>query len=344
MSKIDLTQVPVPDYTSVFDIGMGNYSNACMAAGNELKIFDTLHVTPLSSSDLAKKLDLSEGVVDAVCLVLAADGLLVKKGSIFSCSESASAYLCSSSPCYGGAVNRIVQDSFDFKKVVSAAKEGWAPIGSDGKSFTEMWEQGSLSKEAAERFTGMMHSVIVGPAIAAARSGAFCEIKHLVDAGGGSGTFCMALKAHQPETRVTLMDLPQVCDAATKYLEQYGFTDKVEKKGCNFFKDEWVKNADAYHFGNILHDWPLETGLQLLKKTYEALPKGGHVFLHEALLAEDKLSPKTTVIFNLLMFLNHRAQQCTRSELESLLAEAGFVEPNVVHTFSHYSILKARKP
>lgn len=343
-SRVDLSKVPAPEYSPVFDIGMCTYSRACMAAGNELGIFDTLSEAAMTSSQIAEKLDLSQGAIDAICLVLASDGLLVKKQQNFSNSEAASAYLCSESPTYGGPVNPIVKDSFDFKKVVSAAKEGWSPISEGNKSFTEMWESGSLSKEAAERFTRMMHSVIIGPAISAARSGAFKDVKHLIDAGGGSGTFCMALKAHQPDTQVTLMDLPQVCDASKTYLDKYGFTGKVKHAPCNFFTDKWPDHGDAYHFGNILHDWPVETGLELLRKTFAALPSGGHVFLHEALLSEDKTSPTTTVIFNLLMYLNHRAQQFTKNEMFGLLLEAGFVEPTIAHNFSHYSVIKARKP
>ena len=39
-------------------------------------------------------------------------------------------------------------------------------------------------------------------------------------------------------------------------------------------------------FGNILHDWSLEVRQMLIKKTYDALPIGGHIAVYDFYLDE----------------------------------------------------------
>jgi hypothetical protein len=52
--------------------------------------------------------------------------------------------------------------------------------------------------------------------------------------------------------------------------------------------------------GHILHDWNLEEKEMLLRKAYEALPPGGAVIVHEALIDD----ARKTNVFGLLMSLN----------------------------------------
>ena len=230
-----------------------------------------------------------------------------------------------------------------YKRVVDTLKQGWAPLAQNNKSFTEMWEKGELTTEAAERFTGLMHSIIMAPSIAAAQSQAFLGTKHLIDIGGGSGAFCMAFAVNYPGMHATVMDLPQVCEVAKKNVEKLGLLEKVSFFPCNFFRDSWPTDGDAFLVSNILHDWPLPQCKEILQKAYEALPVGGRMFVHEILLDEGKTSPKMAVVFDFLMYMNHRSQQFTFNELQKLLTEVGFKNPKIVNQFGYYSLVVAEK-
>jgi hypothetical protein len=340
---IALSTIPIPDDRIIFQVTLAGFSSACVAVANDLGIFDAM-IEPVSSEIIAKRLNLSGEIIKAICLVLASDGLVNRSNGVYNLTETSRAYYTSNSLLYSGKTNLIIKNSHSYQKIATAAKRGWAPICNKNKSFTKMWENGDLSPEAAQNFTNRMHSVIFGPSLAEARSGIFQKCEHIIDAGGGSGALCIAVLAHHPEIKTTLMDLPQVCDAALPFLQTYELENKIRRTPCNFFKDPWPTDGDAYHFSNILHDWSFDIGVQLITNAFEALPVGGKLFIHEALLDESLTSPRETVIFNLLMCLNHKAQQYTENNMQRLIKKCGFINPKIVFRFGIYSTIMAIKP
>jgi hypothetical protein len=77
--------------------------------------------------------------------------------------------------------------------------------------------------------------------------------------------------------------------------------------------------------GHILHDWNLEEKMMLLRKAYMALPSGGAVIIHEALI-DDKRKKNA---FGLLMSLNmlietHGGFDFTGADCRKWMKEAGF--------------------
>lgn len=340
---IDLTQIHVPDDSNVLDLWVESFGLACITAADELGIFDCLNNSSLSIEEMSDQLKLGHRALDAICKVLVSYNFLHLQELKLSLTELANTYWVSSSPLYRGTEFYKRRQTNEHSRVVQTAKEGWSPISDNNVSFTEMWEAGKLTLEAAQRFTQIMNTVILAPSISVAKSGVFNNCRHVIDVGGGSGAFCSALTANNSGITATLMDLPQVCEEAKQYISTYGQQKNIHYFPANFFQDEWPINGDSFYFSNILHDWSVDKCLFLLRKAYESLPVGGQIFIHECLLEPCKTAPRMTVIFNLLMHMNHRSQQFTLEELKSLLQEAGFKNPERRHQFSYYSLVSASK-
>ncbi len=81
----------------------------------------------------------------------------------------------------------------------------------------------------------------------------------------------------------------------------------------------------------------------MLKKSFDALPNNGRIFIHEMLLDEGKCSPITATAFNLLMYVNHGSQQFTKSQLFNLLELIGFKNCDYIKTHHYYSLIIAQK-
>jgi hypothetical protein len=84
------------------------------------------------------------------------------------------------------------------------------------------WDTGELDLEDARSITGGMHIQSLPAAMGVARWGDFTGVEHLLDVGGGSGCFCMALAARYPQMRFTILELPTVCQVARDYLAEAG--------------------------------------------------------------------------------------------------------------------------
>ena len=82
--------------------------------------------------------------------------------------------------------------------------------------------------------------------------------------------------------------------------------------------------------GHILHDWDLEEKMMLLRKAYAALPAGGALIVHEALI-DDAASENA---FGLLMSLNmlietHGGFDFTGADCTQWMKKAGFKRTKV---------------
>lgn len=347
LAMIALERLPLPDEAddrAFMDVWIQDFGACALSAADEVGLFGALGEAELTATALAASLTLDVGALVATCRALVAMGALLATDTGFVLSNSGRSFWWKESPCYRGREFHPHWDWDQHHRIVRALRVGWAPLLDTEESFSEAWARGEVSQESARNFTRVMHSLILVPSLAAVRSGAFLGVRHLVDVGGGSGALGATLLAHQPGCRATVMDLAPVCESSRTILANVESGGKVEYFPANFFADAWPSDADAFSLSNILHDWPLSRCREILRHAFTALPAGGRVFVLEALLDAGCCAPRMTVLFNLLMRLNHRGQQFTQQQLFELLVETGFSEPHVVHAYSYWSLVTARKP
>ena len=95
----------------------------------------------------------------------------------------------------------------------------------------------------------------------------------------------------------------------------------------------------------MFHDWSDATNRLLAKKSFDALPKGGRILLHEMLMDDDGCGPLPAAAFSVLMLLATRGKQYSLPEFRSILEDAGFTDVEAVQTGGgYYSLVSARKP
>jgi cyclopropane fatty-acyl-phospholipid synthase-like methyltransferase len=208
----------------------------------------------------------------------------------------------------------------------------------------DIWATHELDVEQAKAFTQHMHSQTVSPAMGAALRGDFTSVKRLLDVGGGSGAFCFALARQYPKIHCTILELPVVCRIAEEYISAAGLEEQVDTLAGNFFQDPFPEGYDAILFGNVFHDWGRKKCLHLARCSFEALPKGGKIYLHEILLSDTKDSPLVATSFSMCMVWVTEGKQFTASELHQLLTECGFEDISITPSYGYYSLISARKP
>jgi len=108
------------------------------------------------------------------------------------------------------------------------------------------------------------------------------------DIGGGVGHVSMALIRAFPHIHVVLQDLGVVIDQARLAWEQK-VPEVVESGGAkmvpmNFFEDSPLPNCDFYYMKHILHDWPVDECVTILKNITKSMKQSSKVFIHEFIL------------------------------------------------------------
>lgn len=340
---------PSADDRPIWDIWLSSLWMPALTVASELGVYEALAETPTTSADLARRLELKPQGTETLLRMLVALGLLVVHDGRHQLTGVARNYLLRKSPYYWGHVWSL---SIDMSSIHARLREALVtkpasapetPTAGAGKTSVEAWESGQIDDEQAGRIARFMHSHSMAAASGLARDVRFERVNRLLDVGGGSGCFSIALAHRYPDLRCTIMELPAMCRQAQKYIADAGLAKRIDTRSVDMFREAWPSGYDAMFFSNIFHDWSFETCAQLAASAYAALPKNGRIYLHEMLLDDTGTAPRTAAAFSMLMLLGTRGQQFRFSELKGLLAGVGFVDIGVTPAYAYYSIVSGSK-
>ena len=154
----------------------------------------------------------------------------------------------------------------------------------------------------------------------------FSRFSTIVDIGGGHGALLQGILAANPKLRGILFDLPEVVAGAKP--APPAIAGRFEIAGGDFF-DSVPGGADAYMIRSVLGDWKDEDALRILRTCRRAILPNGTLVLLETLVESQDGRPNGSW-GDLLMFVLAGGRERTLSELEALLAAAGFSAPSLI--------------
>jgi acetylserotonin N-methyltransferase len=345
-------RAPTSDDRQMWDLWLTGLYQGTIVAADDAGIFAALAERPATIDELAQRLDFDTRATGIVLRLLAALRLVVLRQGSYQLTDTARTYLVKSSPFYWGHMMRVAvsewhRDTALAKLKQKGSAQAAGPEGTPRPSGSgrpaDGWAAGEIQIGQAEQIAAAMQSHSLPAALAAARNYDFTGIERILDVGGGSGCFMIAMAQAHPRLKATVMELGTMCTVAARYIAAGGVAAQVDTKAVNMFREPWPEGYDAVFFSNIWHDWNFRTCAWLAARAYEALPRGGRVLIHEALLDDDGGGPPATAAFSMLMLLATQGQQFTFAELRTLLEGAGFEGVETLQTASYYSITTGYK-
>ena len=161
----------------------------------------------------------------------------------------------------------------------------------------------------------------------------------IIDVGGGHGRLLAAILETAPNSRGVLFDLPEVVAGAPELFRKYGVDDRVQIEEGSFF-DSVPDGGDAYVLKNVIHDWPEEDAVRILKNVRNAARTGARLLLCEFVIPDhDRDFHGKWVDIEMLVVAG--ARERTANEYGRLFDQAGFGLNRVVDTVSPLSIVEA---
>ncbi|KNZ74282.1 Sterigmatocystin 8-O-methyltransferase [Termitomyces sp. J132] len=109
------------------------------------------------------------------------------------------------------------------------------------------------------------------------------------DFGGGIGNSAMELIKTYPNLQLKLQDLPDRIHQAEvevwpKLLPSAIAEKRIEFKAFDFLADSPIEGCDVYYLKNIIHDWPDNECIQILRNIRAVLKPGACILIHEYVL------------------------------------------------------------
>jgi predicted O-methyltransferase YrrM len=331
---------PSCDDRRIWDVWLSAFHGPCLAIADELGVFAALAHSPLTVPEAAVAFQLGNREVEALLGLLTALGFLVQHQERFHLTDVSRNFLLPESRYYwGGFLQRFRMVPITCATLKESLQKGQSEA-SDGAA--KLWKQ--LDPAKLEDFTHAMHGKSFG--LATTLAGLFdgAATRRLLDVGGGSGCFSIALAARHTGLRATVMDLPPVCEVANRYIDAFRLSDRIDTHGLDMFEDPWPSGYDAVFFSDIFHDWDRERCIHLAQKSLGRLPSGGRIHVHEMLLSGTKDSPLPAITYSMAMIFSAHGKQRTAGEIASILTDAGFAGVTVCPTGGYYSLVSAEKP
>ena len=335
-------QTPSFDDRPIWDVWLSVYWMPSLIAADELDLFEALQARPADAEELAERLELSPFALKALLPLLASLGFLVVRLGRYHLTGPAGLYLIKQSPLYWGHAFSIHRQNPWASRMMAALRS--RPVESLGMFGEEQrpvdsWESGELDPQMARMLCAFMHSHSLPAALGLADSPRFEASRRLLDVGGGSGCFSIALAQRRPQLRCTILELPVMGELARGFIEAAGVQDRVEICPLDMFRQAWPRGHDAVLMSNIFHDWDEQTCARLASMAFDALEPGGRIHLHEMLMDDEGSGPLPAAAFAMQMLVGTNGRQYSAAELARLLEDAGFVDVEVDAAYSYFSLV-----
>jgi C-methyltransferase len=336
-----LHQRLVPAPAAMMEMIIATWTSQAITVAAQLGVADALADGPLTIDELAVRVDADADALRRLLRALISRGIFRQRrdgrfelNSLADTLRSdAPASMSSAARFYGSREQRE-----RWTVMVDAVRTGSSVVPAlRGKSSFDYFAE---QPELAELFNQTMTSVSEMTDLTVVAGYDFGAYPTIVDVGGGHGPLLAAVLAAAPASRGVLYDLPSVVADAPNLLREQGVADRVRIVDGSFF-DSVPGGGDAYILKNIIHDWPDEKALQVLRNVRAATGRQAKVLLVEFVIPNhDREFPGKWV--DLEMLLNLGARERTAAEYRELLGEAGFRMTRVVQTASPLSLVEAR--
>jgi hypothetical protein len=322
---------------------MGFWASKTLLTAVELGVFTKLAAGPLKFGDLSRKTGLHPRSARDFFDALVALGLLQREGEAYSNTAETGAFLDAGKPSYmGGILEMANARLYPFWGHLTEGLRTGKPQNEirEGKDlFGTLYSNPALLRQFLQAMTG----VSLGSGRAIAQKFPWKDYKTFIDVGGAQGGCTVQIALANPHLTGGCFDLPPVEPIFTDYAKSMGAASRLTFHPGDFFKDK-LPTADVLVMGHILHDWDLPQKKALLKKAYDALPKGGALIVYEAIIDDDRRENA----FGLLMSLNMLIETSggfdySGADCQSWLREAGFKETRVEHLLGPDSMVVAIK-
>jgi SAM-dependent methyltransferase len=193
---------------------------------------------------------------------------------------------------------------------------------------------GAVFDQAMTNLSRQVHAAAVG-------SLDLTSAQHVVDVGGGHGALLATLLTRYPELRGTLYDVPVVADGARKAIAEAGLTDRVDVIGGDFF-EAVPPGGDVYVLSMVVHDWPDDAAVRILRNVREVLPENGQVLVVDAVLPDGD-DPHFGKFLDLVMLAMLGGRERSAREFGALFERAGLSVERIVETGGPTGVVVGRK-
>ena len=336
------TIAPTTDPTPIFEIVRGSYATELLtAAVAHFNLFGRLAEAPMTRMELGHALGLAARPMVVLSTALQAFGLLKSDANgRLGLTDLAREHLLPGEPFDVGNYVGLAANSPGVLAMVDRLRTNKPAVQESGVAF--IFREGvksAMENEAAARhFTLALAGRAKNVAPVLADRIPLDGARLLLDVGGGTGIYSIALLQKNPALTAIVFDRPEVLKVAQEFALAHGVADRLQTRPGDMFRDPWPA-ADAILLSNVLHDWDVPECRTLIARAAAALQPGGRLLIHEVFLNDALDGPLPMALYSAALFSLTEGRLYSAAEYRDWLREAGFQAGPVTPTLIHCGLL-----
>jgi 2-hydroxy-4-(methylsulfanyl)butanoate S-methyltransferase len=335
---------PIEDVCAISALTYGFIASKALFAAVELDVFTKIARGVDTLPAIAAATGVAANRARTLLTTLKAVGLITERDGRFANAPATATYLVDGAPGDFRDYVRVVNGRVLYEGLhhLDRALQGWR-IFTD-KSFYEgiVYAEGGVGGAA---FSAAQHAGSLGPARLLARRVDLDGARTLLDVGGGSGAFTLALLKQNPALSATILDFSATASTAVRYAAEAGLSDRVHHLAGNAITTEWPAGQDVVLMSYLWSAVGAEDIKVLARRAHESLRPGGLVLVHDFMVDDAHEAPSFAALYLLSAVLDNPDAEClTPAFVEGALSDAGFeIEATETLLAEITSVTRARR-
>lgn len=296
-----------------------------LKAAIKLDLFTAVTEGATEISRIAQKTGLNRANAQKLADVCSSLGLLQVKEGTYSNAPDVDRHLVKGRKGYMGAWLMDAEQQFNLWADIAPILQSNRPPAPQG-IYAEAWND----VEAARRLNRSTYSIGLGSGYRLAHTLDFLPYSLLLDLGGGSGCYSIAITSSYPHMKAIVMDYPTICTSAEEFIAEAGLSERITTHPGDLLTVDFPPDTDVMLMSSNLPDFSNSGLTTIFHKASDAMEKGGMIIILGEALYDDRSGPLEPALWNLDQALRGGlGESHTISEVCHLLMEAGFIDCEV---------------
>ena len=254
----------------ILKIATGFMAAKQLFAASEIGLFEALADGPAGLEELAGKTTVPRRTVGIVAAAMVSLGLIDQEGGRYRNGETAATFLA-------GKPGHDVRPVLRFFNSISYPL--WERLADAVRSGEGQAQFGKFDREQQQIFSGGVEALTAPEAASLAAAYDFSGHKRLLDVGGGTGSFLLAVLRRYPALRGTLFELPGACAVARQRLSAEPEGKRIDIIEGDMFKTPLPAGHDVLLVANTVHVLSALRNLDLMRKMRATVQSGARLLL-----------------------------------------------------------------
>jgi SAM-dependent methyltransferase len=300
----------------IMKIAMGFMAAKHLFIASAIGLFEALATGPASLEEIAQKTDVPFRTLGIIAAAMVSLGLIERQGDRYQNGVVAAAFLA-------GAGEPDMRPMLRFWNHISYPT--WEKLEEAVRTGQSQAKFGGFSEQQQQIFSQGVESFSASTAAALAKTYDFGRHQRVLDVGGGTGSFLLAILQHHKNLTGTLFELPGACAVARQRLAKTPEASRIKVVEGSFLKDPLPGGHDVLVVANTVHVLSAAHNMKLMESMRGQVKAGARLLLADLWTDSTYTEPPAALLMSgEFLVISGEGQTYSEQDADGWLKQTGW--------------------